>query len=291
MSDDLRAFVGAAAIAASGYLMWRRNMRAASLIEGTATSRVATAAKGYVELFGTARSAGGPPVRDTIQRRECLWFKVVTERHRGNRWSVERREASTQPLALEDATGACLITPGEAKIDEEQDPDVIVKDGGSRRHKIWRIRDGDPLYALGFLERRAPALAGLAPGSVAAEYAGLELLRVWKRDQAKLRERFDANRDGRIDAAEWERARLAAQATVAANAAAEAAASRAKAAAQPDAHITHELRRPEDDRPFLVSNQRESEIERRVRRRSWLGLAMFVGGTIYILFALTRCVA
>ncbi|MBX3693996.1 MAG: hypothetical protein KF790_02355 [Steroidobacteraceae bacterium] len=291
MVDDLQVFVGALAIGASGYLMWRRNMRALALIEGTATSRVATAAKGYVELSGTARGAGEPPVRDPIQREACLWFKVVTERRRNNEWQVERRESSTQALALEDDSGSCLIIPGEAQIDEEQDPDAIIRDGSSRRHRIWRIRDGDPLYALGFLERRSPPLAGLAHGSVAAEHAVIELLRVWKRDQAKLHERFDANRDGHIDAAEWECARLAARAAVREQAETAAAQSRAEAAAAPDAHITHTLRQPDDGRPLLVSSRSEEQVARRVRRRSWLGLAMFAGGAVYILFALTRCTA
>lgn len=293
MTDEPQAFVAALAIATSGYVMWRRNMRAADLMEGTATSRVATAAKGYVELSGTARSAGGAPVRDPVEMQECLWFHVVTEKrgsYRNNsRWHVEKQESSTELLALQDETGFCLIVPGEAKIAEEQEPDSIVKVSSSRRHRIWRIRDGDPLYALGFLSRRSPPLAGPAPGSVAAAHAEVELLRVWKRDQAQLIQRFDANGDGRIDAAEWERARLAAREAVARDAAAAAESSRKEAAAAPDAHITHELRRPVDGRPLLVTSEHEEKLMKRVKRRSRAGLAMFIGGTLYILFALSRC--
>lgn len=294
MTDDGQAFVAAVAIAASGYVMWRRSMRAASLMEGTATSRVATAAKGYVELSGTARAAGGAPVRDPIQMQECLWFHVVTEKRgsfkNNSRWRVEKRVASTEPLALQDETGLCLIVPGEARIAEEQEPEAIVKEGSSRRHKIWRIRDGDPLYALGFLARRSPPLAGPAPGSVAAAHAEVELLRVWKRNQAALLARFDADSDGRIDAAEWERARLTAREAVARDAAEAAERSRKELAAAPDAHITHELRRPGDGRPLLVASEHEEKLTKRVKRRSRIGLAMFIGGTLYILFALSRCV-
>ncbi|MGD9599191.1 MAG: hypothetical protein AB7G76_14715 [Steroidobacteraceae bacterium] len=286
MSDELELFVAAVAIGASGYVMWRRNMRAIGLMEGTATSRVATAAKGYVELFGTARSAGGAPVRDPVQLQPCLWFKVVAERRSGNKWEVTRRESSTEPLALEDGTGSCLILPGEAKIDEEQDPDAVVPDGSSRRHRIWRVVDGDPLYALGFLERRDPPRAGPAPGSVAADQAGIELLRVWKRDQSRLLQRFDADHNGRIDAAEWERARLAARDAVAADIARDDAQARAAATAAPDGHIAYRLRPPHDDRPLLVSSRPEADVLRRIRRRSWLGLAMFVGGTLYLLYGL-----
>jgi hypothetical protein len=271
MPDELEAFAFAAVSAVSGYLLWRRNMRAVNLMDGTATSRVATAAKGYVELVGTARAAGGQPVRDPVQFQTCLWYKLVTEKRsllsRNRQWEVERRESSSEPLALVDDSGSCMIVPGEAKIDEEQDPDVIVSESSTRRHKLWRIHDGDPLYALGFLERRSAMPAGAETG----------LLRVWKRDQARLLERFDDNRDGRIDAAEWERARHAALAHAAAD-----------AAAAPDAHIGYRLRRPDDDRPLLVSSRSEAEVARRVRWRSRLGLAMFVGGTLYILFALQQ---
>ena len=295
MADDGQAFAAAVAIAVSGYVMWRRYMRAANLMEGTATARVATAAKGYVELVGTARAAGVAPVRDPIQMQECLWFHVVTEKRgsfkNNSRWRVEKSVASTELLALQDETGFCLIVPGEAKISEEQEPEVIVKESSSRRHKIWRIRNGDPLYALGFLSRRSPPLAGPAPGSIAYAHAEVELLRVWKRDQADLHKRFDTNNDGRIDAAEWERARLAAREAVAADAAEAADRSRQAAAAAPDAHITHELRRPEDGRPLLVTSEHEEKLTKRVKRRSRIGLAMFVGGTLYILFALSRCVA
>jgi hypothetical protein len=137
--------------------------------------------------------------------------------------------------------------------------------------------------------RRNPPLAGPAPGSVAAAHAEVELLRVWKRNQADLFARFDANGDGRIDAAEWESARLAARAAVAADAAQAAERSRQEAAAAPDAHITHELRRPDDGRPLLVTSEHEEKLTKRVKRRSRAGLAMFIGGTLYILFALSRC--
>lgn len=288
MSDELQAFLGAAVIGFTGYVMWRRNMRAAALMEGTATSRVATAAKGYVELFGVARGAGEAPVSDPIQHQACLWFKVVTERHNGKSWEVVHRESSTVPLALQDDSGSCLIVPGEANIDEEQDPDTTVRDGASRRYRIWRVADGDPLYALGFLERRSVSPSPAGPGDAPFEQAQAALLRVWKRDQARLLGRFDADGNGRIDAAEWERARLAARDAVSDHLAREAAGARDAAAAAPGADIAFRLRRPDDDRPLIVSSRPEADVLRKVQRRSWIGLAMFVAGTLYVLYALGR---
>ena len=142
MTDEVELFAFAVIGAVSGYLMWRRNMRAANLMDGTATSRLASAAKGYVELIGTARAAGGPPVRDPVQFRECLWFKLVTEKRsllsRSQQWEVERRVASTEPLALEDGTGSCLIVPGEAKIDDWREVKDFLR---QRKEREDRARD------------------------------------------------------------------------------------------------------------------------------------------------------
>ena len=79
----------------------------------------------------------------------------------------------------------------------------------------------------------------------------------------------------------------AAPAATAAAAPAEGAAA-ADAAAAPDAHIRYQLRRPFDDRPLLIASRTEVEVSHRVIWRSRLGLAMFIGGTLYVLFALQR---
>jgi hypothetical protein len=79
MASDFQAIVVAGAMTVSGYLMWRRSMKVGKLSAGTATSKIATAAKGFVELSGIARPFNDIPLNDPIQSRPCIWFHVITE--------------------------------------------------------------------------------------------------------------------------------------------------------------------------------------------------------------------
>ena len=72
------------------------------------------------------------------------------------------------------------------------------------------MHDGEALYAIGWFRTETNIPAGTAD-----EEAGA-LLREWKRDPTGLLRRFDANRDGTLDLAEWERARAAAHEQIAA---------------------------------------------------------------------------
>jgi hypothetical protein len=75
--------------------------------------------------------------------------------------------------------------------------------------------------------------------SIGAQRSGP--LSEWKRDPTNLRERFDADRDGEVNLAEWAKAREAAQREVD---------RRHLETGQPAA--LHLLRAPADGRPYLV---------------------------------------
>lgn len=272
MFDDLEALFAAIVLTAGGYATWRKGMHASSLIEATATSRIASAAKGFVEITGTAHRHSDNDVRDPIRNETCLWFHLITQRRRDQRWETTRRSSSGDALVIDDGTSACLVTPAEADIDDDDEPDFLVKEGSDLRHKVWRIREGDALYALGFIERIT-----VDQSQVVA------ILRVWKQDEKTLHARFDADRDGRIDAAEWDRARAAAREAVVEG--------QQGAAARTGLPVTHRLKKPDDGRPLLVSNRGEQKLARRKTVQSRIGLLVFVGGSIYLLLALRHCVA
>lgn len=292
MAGDVQLYVVGAALAFAGYRTWRRNMKAAHLIEATATSRVATAAKGYAELVGNARRVGETSlVADPIRATPCLWYRFVTEERGGSQnkhWRVINRGASIQPFALQDDSGLCLIIPDEAQIADDHDPDEIVRVSSNLRHRIWRIRENDPLYALGFLERRAPLDPAHETREIAITEGTRKTLRLWKGDQAKLLERFDDNRDGRIDAVEWEKARQAARATAAAEAESHFETLRSEASARTDAHIEFVLQKADDGRPLLISNRNEAQFLGRMKKRSWLGLFLFCVGVLMVVFNYTQ---
>ena len=289
MSNDLELLAGACIAAPVGYVLWRKAMKARGLMHGTATSKIATAAKGFVELSGRARQASARSLTDPLTGAPCLWFHMLTERRGSrNRWEVIKRDTSSQAFVVEDDSGACAVVVREQEV-ERAKAQLVVKESSRLRHRLWWIRDGDLLYALGHLDRLAPG-ESIEPGPPAADAAQLAeaLLREWKQDQPQLRSRYDANADGRIDAAEWENAREAARASAAAQVIERE--TRAPAALPGRLPITHRLSRPGDGRPMLVSLRPEAALARAKLGQSRLGLALFLGGAFYILSQLRRCV-
>lgn len=301
--EEAKGFFGALIFLVAGWLMWRSGSRDRSLIRGTATSRIATAALGFAELRGTARPANEAVLRDPVTGQRCLWFKVVTEERswsKPTKWRVVKSANSSRPFVLEDDSGRCAIEPEEAGIDENE-PCQTVQERWSLRHKIWRIEDGDPLYALGHLQkvaavaRRMGAVAEPEIGTQEANVATAGVLRAWKQDQRQLLSKFDANADGRIDESEWEAARTAARAQAetdlkaAKTAAAQADAAQVDARVELAADITHRMTRPRDSRPFLVSKHGEASLSRRRFGRSFFGAIVFFLAAAYLLTALARC--
>jgi hypothetical protein len=132
--------------------------------------------------------------------------------------------------------------------------------GGQYRYTESLVADGDPLYAIGQFR----TLGSGDQTSSLRELTGA-VLREWKRRPDTLRERFDSNRDGRIDVHEWERAR----------AVAEHEAARVHAENLKRDQI-HTLIQPADGRYFLLSNLEEFGLLRRYRWRMRVGFGLFL---------------
>lgn len=219
------SLIAAAAVTAcAGFVAAFVYLRRARLIEDTPTSRVRSAALGYCELEGEAATMAGEPILAPLTLTPCAWFRYSVEQRehgsggQGARWRMLRRGTSDGLFLLRDDTGACVIDPEGAVVTPSAShvwygdtptplpgvPPGRLR-GGRYRYREERIQDGDFLYAIGELKS-----SGGADGPGRAE-AVRALLAAWKRDQGRLLARFDANRDGLVDAAEWERARAAAE--------------------------------------------------------------------------------
>lgn len=301
---DPQAFVASALLAAGGYVVWRRAMRRSSLIAGTATSRIATAAKGYVELAGVARPISDERLLDPVTHRPCLWFHVVTERRhwsKPSKWRVVKQASSVRPVVLEDPSGACAIDVTRADM-EHVGPAETIRVSWGVRHRLRRIVNGNRLYALGHLERLGSGGEGSRAGDGAADMEvqarAAAVLRDWKKNPAQLVAKFDANGDGRVDMDEWEQARNAAHASVletlrpAAQTADGAVFSLGPGLDPIVAHasITHRLSPAPDGRPLLLSTKSETELASSQRKRSLGGLALFVICTLAVVGQLRTCV-
>ncbi|MGD8379839.1 MAG: GIDE domain-containing protein [Gammaproteobacteria bacterium] len=249
-----------------------RFLKRARIIEDTPTSKVRSAAQGYVELIGRGELMPGDPVLAPLTGKPCTWWSFSVEEkrttYRNGRsetsWHTVESATSDELFFLVDETGHCIVDPDGAEVTPgasdtwyghtarpTQGPASSsgLLASGRYRYTEKRMEPGAPLYGLGFFQTR---------GGAREQYdRNAELgarLAAWKRDQAGLLQRFDRNHDGRIDMAEWELARQAAMREVDEEL--------ARRGLEPGINM---LVRPPDRRPFLLAPMGQDGLSRRYR--------------------------
>ncbi len=248
---------------------WLYTLRIARAIADTPTSKVASAAQGYVELRGTAQPHGRQQVFTPHTQLPCLWYRYTVERRDGNKWRHMDSGESTQPFDLEDASGRCALDPAGAHIETSHRE---VRTEGDVRHTEYVLLKDDSLYALGLFASDRPEDRVLN-----ARVDEGDLLAEWKADQAELHRRFDLDRDGAISSKEWLLARQAARREI----------SRRHQAIRAET-VCHGMRDPGDGRPYLISNLPPDGLGERYRWESRLFLLAMLGslgGLTYLLKA------
>ena len=279
LSEPLFWKIALALLAPLLFWLGFRRWRLARLIDDTPTSRVRSAAQGYVELSGRARLTVGTNVLSPLSRRPCVWWRFRIERKcrsgKNTQWETVNQGISELPFLLVDETGECLVKPQGAEVYPGDravwygampwpagPPDASGFFGGrlmaDYRYTEHRIYEHERIDVIGAF-RSVGGIAG-----VDREAAVAELLRQWKQDQPSLLAGFDADRDGVLSQREWERARAAACRSVDAG---------TLVPAEPQLHV---LTKPEDDRPFLLAAGGLSQIARRCRWQARCSLAGFV---------------
>jgi len=276
----LLALVTALALAAAYGLF--RILHRVRIIEDTPTSRVRSAAQGFVELSGHGQLLPGEPIRAPLTGIRCTWWEYKVEQRvermdlRGNRstsWQTIRSATSDELFLLRDETGECVIDPAGATVHGADSDtwygDIAAWSGppqratqGNRDYRFTeqRMYPDDPLYALGHF-----TTVGGAEGLADRQTELRELLAAWKRDPQQLA-RFDRDADGQISPQEWEQVRAAAKAQLTAE--------RAERMAAPPTHL---LQRPTDGRhPYILSRLPEPALTRRLRRHTGLALLLLL---------------
>lgn len=258
-------------LAAVGMYGWLRSLLRGRTISDTPTSRIASAAQGYVELQGRGQPLAGTPLLSPLNGFPVLWFRLDTYRRRsraaqpldgleflpGERWELEHRQQSDDSFLLADDSGECAVDPTGAEILVDR-REVTTR--GDRRYIQWVLLRDDPLYVLGEFH----TLGSVAPGFDQAVQVR-ELLSEWKRDRASLLQRFDLDGDGEIDLHEWELARAQARREV--------RQLHDEVLAAPEAHL---VRKPGDNRLYLISNRDPATIARRYRGWSLFHALVFM---------------
>lgn len=238
-----------ALVAVLALLAWAMAWRRRHAIEGTPTSRIATAAQGWVELHGVGRPIDINPLHSPVSGMPCLWYHYQVERRSSdNKWESVEQDRSHASFVLDDGSGTCLVDPEGAE--------VITRHcrrwtQGDYRYVEWTLRPDDRLYVLGHFSTRHPAQGLDARAEVGA------LLAEWKRDAAGLLRRFDLNRDGRLDEREWTLARRLAQGQIERQ--------HRELRRQPELHLVQGAA----DSPYLISNH---DPQRLSARYLWIGL-------------------
>ncbi len=250
-------------VAVVAFFAWILSLRRLLAIGSTPTSKVASAAQGYVELEGIARAHPGGALVSRFTQLPCVWFQyTIEERRHDGKWHRVESGRSDDSFLLEDATGQCLVDPEGAE--------VLPRSSETNMKGLdWRCREslilpGDRLCALGEFSTIGGETADLD-----LEHDVGELLAQWKRDKPALLARFDLDKDGQIGEREWMLARAQARRDV--------RKTHDEIRSQPGTNILH---KPRDGRLFLISNVDARKLQRRYSIWAWLHLAVLLTAII-----------
>ena len=279
---DTLAWFGISLIACvGGGLNGVRCWSHARQLQDTPSSKIRSAAQGYVELSGLLQPAddmqAGP-----LTDQPCLWWRYEIERYtrsgKSDRWRTLESGRSEAWLRLADSTGECLIDPRGADVHPAtrqvwegtlRHPLRKVSEGlldglfgGRYRYTEERLHVGEYLYAIGEFQTESPASR-----SPDGEQTRGEVVREWKADFAGLLHRFDANGDGRLDDEEWSQVQEAASL--------EAGQRHRQASLRPD---WHRLFKPGEAQPFILSSYGKDGAIRHLHGQALLSALVCLGG-------------
>ncbi|MEQ8426743.1 MAG: GIDE domain-containing protein [Gammaproteobacteria bacterium] len=251
------------------------------MIEDVPTSRIRSAAQGYLELIGSSELMEGQPIIAPLTGSQCTWYQFTVEEKvkRNNRegWKVIRKGISDELFLIRDETGECVIDPEGAhvvvnskdiwhgnQVTPMRKPLTTGRKwfgtGRNRyRYTEKRLNISEPLYAIGLFKTTGGSGARLNVNEDVRE-----LIREWKLDSEKLLKKFDLDGDGQIDMDEWQKVRDAAYREVEEN--------HKQQKTLPPVHLMSRTR--DKRRPYILSAVPEEELTRKFH---WLSMLCFSG--------------
>jgi hypothetical protein len=250
-------FVPVGLIAIVSLFAWVFTVKRVSAISDIATSRIGSAAQGYVELYGRASVNPDNLIRSPLSGIPCVWFRyfVYSKDNRDREWREVSHGVSESTFEISDSTGKCQVDPDFAEV---VSPERRVSYQGDYKHVEDMLFAGSDIYVLGEFSTVGGANSVLS----VKEDVG-ELLTEWKKDPVQLKKRFDLNGDGEIDLKEWELARRAATREI----------ELLHREIRKDSGLNI-IRAPRDRRLFLISNMSPLKLRRRYQWWSYFHLAV-----------------
>lgn len=247
------------AIALVSVFAWLSALRRLRAIRDTPTSKIASAAQGYVELIGRGQPFGEPPLLSKLTLLPCLWYRYKIERRDSEKkWKTEESGESSDSFILRDGSGECVVDPEQAEISTRH-RDQWQK--GDYRYTEWKLIKEDSIYVIGEFRTQGGSILEF---DTRAELNAL--LAEWKKDLPALHKRFDLDNNGELNMDEWMLARQAAKREV--------AKMMREAQAQPDINV---ISQPRDGKLFLISNLTPEKLSRRYLFWTWAHLVIFFG--------------
>ena len=261
-------FIGLGGVAGIGGLAWIATHRRAGAIAELATSRIGSAAQGYVELVGRASVAPDNLILSPFSGIACIWYRytVYSKDNNDREWREIDSATSEATFDIADPTGSCLVDPDDAEVMGAQ---RRVSYQGDYKQVEDLLFGGGLIYVLGEFS----TIGGASTALNAHEDVGA-LLAEWKRDAAGLKRRFDLNGDGAVDLQEWELARRLAQRSV------EKQHRELRAASS-----LNLVRAPANGRLFLISSLSPQKLRQRYMLWSLFHLSAFalaVGSLVWL---------
>lgn len=265
--------------------------RRARIIEDTPTSKIRSAAQGYVELAGRGQLIEGDPIIAPLTTTPCTWYRYKVERLHDKHTTTVASGTSEELFALVGPTGRCVIDPDGAAVTcktkkvwfEYSYPSRRVGNksvgilgwlGSRYRYTEERMHPGETLYAIGMFMSVGAGAEGF---NTDAEVR--EVLQLWKKNRKALLKHFDANGDGDLDMQEWEAVRKAAYHRVRKE--------QSKRSVEPPTHI---MKKPQyDNRPYLLSVYPQDELVKRYKLKAAACIAgFFVAGVAAVWLSTIR---
>lgn len=244
-------------------LAWAFNFKRLLGMSEIPVATIASAAQGYVELFGTSKSL--TLTRSPIRGVECVWFRLwIYARDTNYMWRLADYRISEQLFELQDDSGVCRIDPRGAEVFAASRHVVVQHD-----HKyIEDVLFADkPVYVLGDLDTGSQ----INTEAEIHQDAGKLMTRL-KQSKVRLLQQFDLNRDGEIDMHEWELARESAYAEV-----------RAKHAQRLQSEL-HLIAKPANKRLFLISGISPHALRQHYQRWAWVHFSFFCLAILFSVF-------
>jgi len=247
------------AIALVSVFTWLSSLTRLRTLRETPTSKIASAAQGYVELVGRGQQFGDTPMLSELSRLPCLWCRYkIEKRVKRGEWETEDSGETIESFILRDESGECMVDPEFAEISTQHFEKWQDED---RRYTEWKLLQHDLIYVLGQFR---------TIGGSTVEFDTREELNVllteWKSDMPKLLEQFDLDNDGKLDEKEWFLVTQAAKREVRKMI--------NEAQAQSDMNIVN---KPPDGKFFLISNLPREKLFRRYLFWSCAHLIIFFG--------------